>query len=69
MGYGKILVKDKQYRWNEKEKKLIKEKKGKDMKQRQMERGERKREGLRICFWNVVDLLNKCDETWNCLGN
>ncbi|TGZ50928.1 hypothetical protein DBV15_11860 [Temnothorax longispinosus] len=25
--------------------------------------------GLRICFWNVAGLINKCDETWDYLEN
>jgi len=24
---------------------------------------------IKICFWNVAGLLNKCDETWGYLGN
>lgn len=23
--------------------------------------------GLKMCFWNVAGLLNKCEETWNYL--
>lgn len=27
------------------------------------------KEGLKICFWNIVGIINKCDETWEYLDN
>lgn len=27
------------------------------------------KEGLKICFWNIAGIINKCDETWEYLDN
>ncbi|TGZ50575.1 hypothetical protein DBV15_11466, partial [Temnothorax longispinosus] len=33
------------------------------------EKKGRKQRGLRICFWNVAGLINKCEEAWDYLEN
>lgn len=27
------------------------------------------KEDLKICFWNIAGIINKCDETWEYLDN
>lgn len=58
VGYKKINLKDRWYRWNEKEEKLEEERRGREYEWeydkkggKEMEDGEK---GLKICFWNIA---------------
>lgn len=61
----KIFINDNVYIWNEKDRKLEE----KSRRNWEKEGVETIKEGLKICFWNIAGIINKCDETWEYLNN
>lgn len=63
VGYMKIFIEDCVYIWNEKDRRLEE----KSRRNWEEEGKETVKEGLKICFWNIAGIINKCDETWEYL--
>lgn len=64
IGYKKISVNGKWFKWNEKENCLSEEK---EKRRRQQEKEKEERRGdkrVRICFWNIAGVINKDKEVW-----
>lgn len=63
VGYERIRVEEKWFRWNKREGELREEGRRERWYEKRGEGEEDKETGLKICFWNIAGVTNKCEET------